>query len=249
MLQHQRFYTIRFKAQIHITLVAPNQISNCPFKIVLVGTFAGKWIKMAKYPQTVTDLITGVPEVKPAYPQLWRSSVDSAVHHITTKGLCAVLQNIMKTIIITVKWNWCIHCSSQCLWHIELLDVWLNVSENGSEWSPTVWQSDNCVIFFFFSGAICFTVCNILMALYHILLFLIFFLLLHSIIFIVVKLCIFPMCGTDKGFKKQIIVSTFFQFFEFWKPCGCLRLRRMLPDWWQLIPKIYTQWVRICRIN
>lgn len=130
--------------------------------------------------------------------------------HITRYGLCAVLQNIMKTIIITVKWNWYIHCSSQSLWHIfcvthpELLDVWLNVSENGSEWSPTVWQSDNCVIFFFFSGAICFTVCNILIALYHILLLIIFFLLSHYITFIVVKLYTSPMCGTVKGFKNKL---------------------------------------------
>lgn len=35
-----KFYTIQFEAQIPITLVAPIQISKCPFKIVLVGTFA-----------------------------------------------------------------------------------------------------------------------------------------------------------------------------------------------------------------
>lgn len=201
---------------------------------------------MAKYPQTVTDLITGVPEVKPAYPQL--SGLRSPSHN--HEGFMGCFAEHYENYYYHSKVELiCIHCSSQCLWHIELLDVWLNVSENGSEWSPAVWQSDNCVIFFFFSGAICFTVCNIRMALYHILLFIIFFLLLRSITFIVVKLCIFPCVAQIKDSKTNHRQHFFFQRFEFWKPCGYLRLRRMLPDWWQLIPKIYMQWVRICRIN
>lgn len=139
---------------------------------------------------------------------------------------------------------------SMSMWH--MLPVIGCVTECVRKWPrvhgvQTVWQSDNCVIFFF-SGAICFTVCIFLW------LFIIFFLLLHSITFIVVMLYIFPVCGTDKGFKNKsssAIFSVYVEFCcsfhkaEFWKCCG----ECFLKYWWLLIPKIYMQWVRICRIN
>lgn len=151
--------------------------------------------------------------MKPAYLQLWRSSVDSPVQLITTDGLCAVLLNIIKTVIITVKWNWYIHCSSQCLWHICCQSNWMcdwmcqKMAPNGVQQSDSqiiVWSSSSlvqyvllCVIFL----RLFITYCSSSFSSYY-----------YTLSLLLSWSYTFPMCGTDKGFtNKSSSALSYFQ--------------------------------------